>query len=51
VIVGVLHYAGRLIAAVQGGVWEFFDGGNAAFLVLFRSSDRSGVAAPTPIGE
>jgi uncharacterized membrane protein YbhN (UPF0104 family) len=51
VIVGVLPYAGRLIAAVQGGVWEFFDGGKAAFLAVFRSSNRPSIAAPTPMGE
>lgn len=51
VIVGVLPYAGRLIAAAQGGAWEFFDGGKAAFAALFCSGKASNIAAPTPMGE
>jgi uncharacterized membrane protein YbhN (UPF0104 family) len=51
IMVGVLPYAGRLVAAVQGGLWEFFDGGKAAFLALSRSGKRSNVTAPAPMGK
>lgn len=44
VTVAILPYLARLVAAVQGGVWEFFDGARATFAALSRPNN--GVAPP-----
>lgn len=45
VVVGALPYLARLIAAIEGGLWEFADGGRAAFAAA-RGHGDSEAAAP-----
>lgn len=48
VTIGALPYLARLVAAVQGGLWEFLDGIRAAFIALYRSGDPLKVTVPAP---
>ena len=45
--VGALPYFARLVAAVEGGLWEFVDGGRTAFVTLLRPGSSKIAVPPT----